>query len=115
MRDTNRVSTSDSTRDSSSTTTGIQNTVSYKDLTGLSPQTIALQNRVYNNTGYTPSQELKNAYGQKQNAENAVANYGAYNSDYYYVVEAVPELKNKNELRIVSAFIGKKRYHKWPV
>lgn len=32
-----------------------------------------------------------------------------YNDKYYYLVEAVPILKNKNELRIVSAYIGQKK------
>lgn len=32
-----------------------------------------------------------------------------YNDKYYYLVEAVPILKNKNELRVVSAYIGQKK------
>ncbi len=61
---------------------GGQHTVSYKDTTGLSPEALALQNRLSGNTGYTPSQAVRNAYGQKQNAENAVAQYGDYKSSY---------------------------------
>lgn len=75
---TNQTTTSNQ----SSNTLGGANSVSYKDLSHLSPQTLALQNKVYNQTDYTPSQAVQNAYGQKTNAENAVSNYGPYNSKY---------------------------------
>ena len=61
--------------------------VSYKDLSGLSPETLALQQKVYSNTGYTPSQAVQNAYGQKTNAEQAVSNYGTYNSNYKAAID----------------------------
>ena len=48
-----------------------------------------------------------------RNSDNTYANTFIismhYNDDYYYVVEAVPELKYKYELRVVSAYIGKQK------
>ena len=60
---------------------------SYKDLSGLSPQTIALQNRVFNQTGYTPSQSVTNAATQKTAAEQALNNLGKYKSTYQPALE----------------------------
>lgn len=73
--------------DSTQNTRGGQDTVSYKDLSGLSPNTLALSNQVNNSKGYTPSQAVQNAYGLKQNAENAAANYGQYNSNYQDTIQ----------------------------
>lgn len=68
---------------------GGQSSVSYKDLSNLSPATLALQNKVYNQTDYTPSDAVQNAYGKKTNAENALAGYGPYNSKYQESLDSV--------------------------
>ncbi|MBE5928503.1 MAG: hypothetical protein E7267_03905 [Lachnospiraceae bacterium] len=60
---------------------------SYKDLSKLSPETLALQNEVYSQTGYTPSQSVEKAEAQKAAAEQALSNYGKYNSHYQPALE----------------------------
>lgn len=62
--------------------TGGNTSVTGKDLTGLSPQTLALQQKVLGNTGYTPSQSVQAAGSQKTAAENAYNNIGPYTPTY---------------------------------
>lgn len=42
-------------------------------------------------------------------AETIVMSMPYNDNNNYYIVEAVPVLKNKNELRVVSAYIGQKK------
>ena len=73
------------------TSTSSQNSVSYKDLSNLSPETLALKDKVMNYST-TPSQAVQNAYGNKQAAENAYANYGSFS---YKNNDSLEEVFNK--------------------
>ena len=68
---------------SSTTSQGGSRGYTYKDTSGLSPETIALQQRLYNDSGaYTPSSAVKEAQGLKDMAESKLNTLGKYQGTY---------------------------------
>lgn len=83
VKNTVNNTTSGQTGWSSTTSQGGSRGYTYKDTSGLSPETIALQHRLYNDSGaYTPSSAVKEAQGLKDMAESKLNTLGKYQGTY---------------------------------
>ena len=83
VKNTVNNTTSGQTGWSSTTSQGGSRGYTYKDTSGLSPETIALQQRLYNDSGtYTPSSAVKEAQRLKDMAESKLNTLGKYQGTY---------------------------------